>query len=189
MQKDNLELLLSQITPENLHGEMLEVLKQAQVAFTQADSPEMLEFEKEMAYFYGAQNPKAIEEQYIKAIVELEQRGSDAAMIPHLKAAYEEVKKQTTLRFDAGVAAHHECKLIMAQSRQAPFEEIYQIMKDLYGEVFQLTSVEIDKAAYLRTFLYIYKIRLLNMSGGLTEDDKELLLRMARSSEKMLSDY
>lgn len=161
-------------------------MTRAQVAFTQAGSSDLLEFEKEIAYFYGAPNPDAIAEQYIKAIVELEQGGLESAIIPHLKAAYEEVKNQTGFRFEVGLAAQHECRLIRAQARQASFEEIYQIMKDLYGEVFQTTSVEIDKAAYLRTFLYIYKIRLLNMSGGLTSEDKELLLKIDGLSKKLL---
>jgi hypothetical protein len=167
-----------------------------QRAFTQADSQDKLSFEKELVYLYGASDTTPIANHYIKAIVDLEKLGIDAgdgvlsqAMIPSLKAAYEEVRHQTGLTFDPDKAAYHEYKLIHAQANQDPFEVIHQIMMDLYGEVFHSTHEDLDKAASLRTFLYIYKIRLMEMNGGFTEDDKNVLLTLAKSSEKLLSRF
>lgn len=108
-------------------------------------------------------------------------------MIRHLRSAYGEVGKQTVLKFDINQAAHHEFRLIIAQSKEAPFEQIYQIMIDLYSEVFNTKDIAIHKAALLRTFFYKYKTSLLRKNGGLSEDDQTLILSMAKSSEKELS--
>lgn len=164
------------------------------VIFAQANSEEMIKFEEKIAYFFGAKDTRLIAEHYLNALVKLEklgiqteERAIEEAMIRHLRSAYGEVGKQTALKFDINQAAHHEFRLIIAQAKEAPFEEIYQIMIDLYSEVFNTKDIAIHKAALLRTFLYKYKTSLLRKNGGLSEDDQTLILYMAKSSEKELS--
>ncbi|MBX9805501.1 MAG: hypothetical protein K2Y18_07095 [Alphaproteobacteria bacterium] len=164
------------------------------VIFTQSDSEEMMKFEEDITYFYGAKDTRLIADNYLKALCELEKLGIqtevgalEEAMIPHLRAAYREVENQTPLKFNIERAARHEFKLIMAQSLEASFEKIYQIMVDLYSEVFGSNDYGIHKAASLRTFLYKYKISLLRNEGGLTPNDCTLILSLARSSEQELS--
>ena len=58
-------------------------------------------------------------------------------MIKPLKNAYEEIQAQTSLKFDSNKAAQYEFELILAQAKEDTFEAIYQIMNNLYKEVFQ----------------------------------------------------
>ena len=154
----------------------------------------MFQFEKDIAYFYGAKNPEKISEHYIKAIQEFEKLGPGAnndllkqTMFNRLKEAYAEVRAQTSLQFDTEKAAQYEFKLILAQAKAAPFENIYQIMLDLYHEVFQSDALAIHKGAMLRTFLYKYKIGLLKRSDKLSNDDQIFMRSIARESERELN--
>lgn len=110
-------------------------------------------------------------------------------MLPDLEKAYGEVKKQTSLRFDSKKAALHEFDLILAQSKRASFENIYEFMLDLYREMFQSEGRGVQKAALLRTFLYHYKIRLLSFDDHLSDADIQLLIDIAKRSEEELNRF
>lgn len=169
-------------------------MKNTQIVFTQPDSDKIMQFEKDIAYFYGANNPEKISQHYIQAIQEFEQLGINTkeellkrAMIDPLKKAYEEVQAQTSLKFDSNVAAQYEFELILAQAKEASFETIYQITNYLYNEVFQSNATAIHKGAMLRTFLYKYKISLLKKSNTLTEEDQNIMRAIAKESEQELN--
>ena len=100
---------------------------------------DMLQFEKEIAYFYGAYNSEVIANHYLDALKQLEALGMNERdrelarqMLPALVKAYTEVAKQTQLKFDINQAAELEASLILAQARKASFEKINSIMIDLY---------------------------------------------------------
>lgn len=152
-----------------------------------------IQFEKEIAYFYGAKNPEIIAQYYIQALKGLEKLGIQAnettlkkEMLDPLLKAYEEVKVQTERNFDPKKAAKYEFQLILAQAKGDTFETIYQIMTNLYNEVFGSHPQAIQKAAMLRTFLYIYKISL-QKNNTLSIEDQNLLRAMAKSSEQILN--
>jgi hypothetical protein len=162
--------------------------------FTQINSDKILKLEEDIAYFYDAKEKELIAQNYIQAIktLENERKSCDEKalrdkMVPDLEKAYLEVKKQTPLRFDAKKAALYEFDLILAQSKRAAFEEIYEIMVNLYREVFQSETSSIQKAALLRTFLYQYKIRLLSLDKRLSDADIQLLIAIAKRSEEELN--
>lgn len=164
------------------------------VEFTRVQSEEILKLEEEIAYFYGVKEPKLVADYYIKAVKVLEENSAifDAHILrgkvqPFLEKAYTEVKNQTQLKFDTKKVASYEFDLIQAQSKRAMFENIYDIMVDLYKEVFQSNDHAIQKAALLRTFLYQYKIRLLSFDKFLSEDDISLLKIIAKRSEDELN--
>lgn len=153
----------------------------------------VMQFEKEIAYFYGAKNPEIIAQYYIKAINSLEKLGIQAnettlkkEMIDPLIKAYEEVQIQTARKFDPNKAAEYEFQLILAQTKGDTFETIYQIMTNLYHEVFSSHTEAIQKAAMLRTFLYKYKISL-KKNNTLSIEDQNLLRAMAKESEQTLN--
>lgn len=164
------------------------------LAFTQADSKEMMDFEKDIAYFYGAKDPEKVSSLYIKAIQALEELGLkskeetlQAAMLGPLNQAYAEVKHQTNLTFNPTKAAVFEFQLILAQAQTKPFEDIYSIMMNLYHEVFSSEDPAIHKAAMLRTFLYKYKISLLKQNNGLSDSDKLIIQAIAEESVNALN--
>ena len=77
--------------------------------------------------------------------------------------------------------------MILAQSKRASFEDIYNIMVALYKEMFQSDANGVQKAALLRTFLYQYKIRLLSFDEHLSDADIQLLIDIAKRSEEELN--
>jgi hypothetical protein len=163
------------------------------IDFTKLNSEKILKLESEIAYFYGAKERELVAQHYMQAIKTVEKEGISSdekvlqdKMLPDLEKAYGEVKKQTSLRFDPKKAAVHECDLILAQSKRASFEDIYNSMVDLYQEMFQSDGNGIQKAALLRTFLYQYKIRLLSFDEHLTDADIHLLMEIAKRSEEEL---
>lgn len=167
---------------------------QKSIEFTRLDSDKISELEKQIVYLYGVKNPELVVEHYLQAIQILEKEGISAGksvlgekMMPFLDGAYLEIKRQTSYQFDIKKAASIEFDLIFAQSIRAPFEEIYNIMVDLYREVFQSTEKGIEKAAMLRTFLYQYKIMLLSLDPELSEEDIGLMIRIAKRSEEELN--
>jgi hypothetical protein len=169
-------------------------LSEQPLQFTRTNSDRILKLEEQIAYFYGAKKRELVAQYYIKAIKTLEKEGFSSdekvlrdKMLPDLEKAYLEVKRQTTLRFDAKKAASHEFDLILAQSKGTSFEDIYEIMVDLYREMFQSDENGIKKAALLRTFLYQYKIRLLSLDHHLSDADSQLLIDIAKRSEEELN--
>lgn len=168
-------------------------MHETQKVFSESEAVVAMEFEKNIAYFYGAKNPDLIAEPYLKAIQELERLGLhgddeqlEMSMLPSLKEAYAEVQKQTQLNFNIDKAAHYEFHLIISQAKRAPFELIYNIMKNLYQEIFQAHTIQIHKGAMLRTFLYKYKLSLLNNEKSLTCGDRAIMLSIAKASEQEL---
>lgn len=169
-------------------------MQKKQIVFTQSDSDKMVQFEKEIAYFYGAKNPELIAKHYLKAIEKLEQIGIqvdnnllEKSMLHHLKEAYQEVRNQTHLKFDIDKAAKYEFQLILAQTKEEPFEKIYHIMVNLYKEIFHSDKLDIHKGAMLRTFLYKYKLSLLKKNNTLSDSDQDLMLAIAKASKKALN--
>ncbi|MBP9692542.1 MAG: hypothetical protein KBD90_04335 [Alphaproteobacteria bacterium] len=168
-------------------------LSEQPIDFTKLNSDKVLKLESEIAYFYGATERELVAQHYMQAIKTLEKEGISSdkkslrdKMLPDLENAYREVKKQTSLHFAPQKAAVHEFDLILAQSKRASFEDIYNIMVDLYREMFQSESSGIQKAALLRTFLYQYKIRLLSLDEHLSDADIHLLIDIAKRSEEEL---
>jgi hypothetical protein len=164
------------------------------IDFTKVNSDKVLKFESNIAYFYGVEDRKLVAQHYIQAIKILETEGATSdkkvlrdKMLPDLEKAYEEVKKQTSLRFDPQKAAAHEFDLILAQSQRALFEDIYEIVVKLYKEMFQSENNGVQKAALLRTFLYQYKISLLSLHDHLSDADIQLLMNIAKRSEEELN--
>ncbi len=158
--------------------------------FTNVNSDEMIQFEKKIGYFYEAANPELIAQHYIMALQTLEKLGIEATeieleqhMLPALQKAYSEVLKQTQLQFDISTVAKLEFSLILAQSKKASFETINNIMVELYRHVFDSDDFSIRKAAMLRTFLFQYKVAILQSEKSLSSQDMDLLLSMAKLSE------
>lgn len=164
--------------------------------FTKPHDKQIMQFEKEIAYFYGAENPESIAHYYLEAIQRLEKLGMDAeknilahTMLPLLKEAYAQVQKQTSLHFDLDTAAQIELELILAQAKEEPFEHIYHLMLKLYATVFRVPEKNFYKSAMLRTFLYKYKISVLKADSCLSEEDLTLMLSMAKISKEELNKF
>lgn len=172
----------------------LSALASQSIEFTKINSEKILKLEEDIVYLFGAPEPKRVVPHYMQAIKTLEEISAasdeDALrekVLRFLENAYAEVKKQTSLTFDITKAASFEFALIRAQSRKAAFESIYNIMVDLYTEIFQSDQPGIQKAALLRTFLYIYKIRLLTLDNYISDEDIHLLKSIAKRSEDELN--
>lgn len=164
--------------------------------FTWPDSKALMQFEEEIGYFFGAQNRKDIKRNYLKAIEVFELPRKDrpqetlgAQVVPYLLEAYLLISSETGLIFNPEKAAHLEFDLIVAHSQRSPFEDILTIMMALYGEVFQSSGHHIKKAALLRTFLYQYKIHLLERGPDLEDTDIQLMKSLAQQSEKALQEH
>lgn len=157
-----------------------------QPKFTDINSQDMQDFEKEIAYFYGAEDITPIAEAYLKALNFLETQESNH-VLQHLTQAYAEISRQTGRNFDGLKAAEFEYQLIQAQAEQQDFDTIKAIMINLYQAVFNTESIHIHKAAMLRTFLYQYKVDLIKKQAALTPNDKNIMLAIAQESEACLS--
>ena len=164
------------------------------VVFSKPESENIESLEKQLAYIYGVQEPEKIFTHYIRAIQyldsneyeALENSARDDHMLLHLRAAYEEVKQQSDLSFQTDKVAELELSLILAQAQRKSSETIQQIMIALYQTVFDSQSDTILKAAMLRTFLYQYKIALLNCHTQLTQEDQQFLLNISHESKRLL---
>lgn len=139
--------------------------------------------EHEIAYFFGANDQEKISKHFLKALNA--QNDNDAIM--HLCEAYQEVMSQTRLTFDVKKAAKLEFTLIKAHRDTKPFEEIVQIMIKLYETVFGTKSDSIINAAYLRTFLYMYKGLLESQLQSAPSKNIEFLKTIAKQSDFELS--
>lgn len=162
------------------------------IFFTQP-AIDILEFEQAIAFFYGAKNPDKMAHHYLAAIKQLEKLGIDAndnllveQVLPFLVKAYQEVLMQTDLIFDVDKAARYEMAVILSQARKAFFEDIYTAMLNLYQEVYNSDAFSLQKAAMLRTFLYQYKIAVLQPDKTLSENDKKIMIAMANLSAEQL---
>lgn len=149
----------------------------------------ILRLEQDIAYFFGVPHPEFVACHYIKAIQLLEQRNNysedtlQSLMLPHLEAAYVEVKKQSSFIFDVQKAASFELELFMANIEDAPFEHEYTLLLNIYKEVFGTINHDIKNAAMLRTFLYKYKNQLMSSKKELSEDDIFFLKQIAHKTE------
>ncbi len=150
----------------------------------------MPSFEEEIAYFYGAKETTLIAKHYLEALSLLKKSISsaerDTAVMHHLTRAYEEVRAQTDLVFDPSTAAKWEYDLIVAHQENQPFETITNITTSLYESIFCKKSPLIQQAAWLRTFLYCYKNRLL--SDPLSPEDQMFLLSISHKSRTLLDE-
>ncbi len=163
--------------------------------FTKIDSEEFIKFEENIAFFYFAKNTELIKKHYIQAITEFESSQNkklnideiQKLVLPHLENAYLHVQKETDLNFDLKLVAKIEFDLISAQSNQDSFEQIQKIMTNLYSTIFKKDNIHIYKAATLRTFLYQYKIKMINKNNVISQGDMELLEKIAKHSEQELA--
>ena len=164
-----------------------------EILFSKVDSEKMMQFEIDIAYFFGIKDPSIVSSHYIRAINELERLGPDAnvdeltlAMIGHLEEAYQEIKFSTNLDFNVSQAARHELRLLVAQANNDSFDTINTIMIELYQEIFNTTDINTQKGAMLRTFLYKYKVKFLK-EDNLSSEDLTLLSVIAKASENELN--
>ncbi|WP_131783850.1 hypothetical protein [Legionella gresilensis] len=153
-------------------------------------SSEMLNFEKNIAYFFGVENPNKVAHHYIQAVKEIERLGTGADdhtlgiyLMPHLRSAYQEIKEQKQLQFNIEKAAELEFKLFLGDIRNSTFEDNYQVLVQLYETVFQTKSDKILKSAMLRAFLFKYKFTIFETTKQLTPSDQDILLKLAKASE------
>ena len=164
------------------------------INFSMIEAEDMEQFERSIAYFFGAKNIGPIADAYVGALQVLEELRVNASqqertekMLPFLEKAYQEIKSQTSLEFDIRQAAVLELELILAQSEQSDFERINQIMVDLYELIFRSKSFDIRKAAMLRTFLYKYKICIIKAERNILESDKKVMVTLAEASKELLN--
>ncbi len=163
--------------------------------FTKINSEDFIKFEANIAFFYFAKNTALIKKHYIQAITEFEVAQNKKLNIdevqkltlPHLEYAYLHVQQETNLTFDLKQVAKIEFDLIHAQSNQDSFEQIQKIMINLYRTIFKKDNIYIYKAATLRTFLYQYKINLINKNNSISQGDMELLKNIAKHSKQELA--
>lgn len=155
----------------------------------------ILALEKEIAFFFGVNEPELVSKHYIEAIKLLDKRAHVSEvrlkilMLPHLLAAYAEVKRQTCFRFDVQKAASLELDLFIANISNAPFEKEYELLVDIYSEVFGKITDQIRNAALLRTFLYRYKNHLMSLDKPLSNDDIDFLKSIAEKTEVELKSF
>jgi len=168
--------------------------EESQVVFSKLTDFDLSTLEQELAYFFCVPDIKKVSEHYIKALDILEESSSlgleksvKDAMISHLNKAYDSVASQTKLEFDTRRAAELEAELIIAQSKKENFEILQDILVRIYTIVFGCKREEVVKACMLRTFLYKYKVYLLNCGKPLNVDDRNFLTLVAKESEKILN--
>lgn len=163
------------------------------VAFTRADDAEIIQFEQKLAYFFHTSNPELVMQYYTTAITEFEKLGLSAPLkqlqakvIPPLKSAYQEIARQTGLKFDVKKAGELEFKIIHQQATQAGHEEMTATMEEIYTLVFGKNSMNIKKASKLRTFLYEYKVEAFKEGKQLDHGDMALMLAISDRSKALL---
>ena len=164
--------------------------------FSDPLSPQMLEFEKEIAYFFGVQETQLVAQHYIQAVQLYEKLCTKCTdqeiqqqLLPHLIGAYTEIAKQLKRQFDIEKAANLEFDLFMVFNRCTSFEASCEILVNIYQTVFHTISPQIYKAAMLRTFLYQYKNEVFKQTGHLSDADREIMLSLAEASKSELVMY
>lgn len=150
-------------------------------------------FEAQIAYFFGVPDPQPVKEAYMNALNRIEAHGSHSSdmlqkeVLLFLEKAYQSISKQRNWCFDIHQAAQIELKIIVGNINSASFESITDLMVQLYSLVFQSNSPKILKAAMLRTFLYQYKIETVKREQKIPQQDYDLMLKMAKTSEDFLN--
>lgn len=150
-------------------------------------------FEAQIAYFFGVPDPQPVKEAYMNALNRIEAIGSHSSdmlqkeVLPYLEKAYQSIAKQRNWCFDIHQAAQIELKIILGNLNSASFESITDLMVQLYTLVFRSNSPKILKAAMLRTFLYQYKIETVKREQKISQQDYDLMLKMAKTSEDFLN--
>jgi len=153
---------------------------------------EIKTFEKKIAYFFGVSDEKPVIEAYMNALEKLaiESKSIESLekeMVPYLENAYRSIKQQRNWKFDPHLAAEIEFQIILGNFKNLSFEIVQDLMVQLYQIVFQSDSFLIQKAARLRTFLYQYKAKVLEMENKLTEEDRRIMLEIATASKELLN--
>lgn len=150
-------------------------------------------YEEEFAYFFGVKNEQPVAEAYFAALQKLNTIELDSTavlekeVLPYLEKAYKSVAAQRNWTFDTHLAAKLELQIILGNLRGSDFEDVQNLMVQLYELVFQLDSPLIAKAAMLRTFLYQYKTSILKTGQQLSLDDLKILLEISKASKEILN--
>lgn len=150
-------------------------------------------FEAQIAYFFGVRDPQPVKEAYIDALKQIKVIGSHSTdmlqkeVLPNLEKAYQSIAKQRNWSFDIHLAAQIELEIILGNMNRASFEKISDLMVQLYTLVFKSDSPKILKAAWLRTFLYQYMAEIIEKEGQISQQDYNLMLNMAKTSEEFLN--
>lgn len=150
-------------------------------------------FEKKIAYFFGVKNEQPVIEAYLNALQKLNNIGVGSVelleheMIPYLEKAYLSIAQQRNWEFDIHTAAKLEFQIILGNVNGSSFEDVQDLMMQLYTVVFRSDSPFIKKAAMLRTFLYQYKASLLENQQTLSELDQIIMFEMAQTSMEYLN--
>lgn len=161
--------------------------------FSMIEKDNLETFEAQIAYFFGVPDPQPVKEAYINALKQIESiesRSTDTLqkeVLPYLEKAYQSIAKQRNWCFDIHLAAQIELKIILGNLNGASFENITDLMVQLYTLVFQSNSPKILKAALLRTFLYQYKTEIIEREQQISQQDYKLMLNMAKTSEEFLN--
>lgn len=156
--------------------------------FTAFNDPKIVAFEKELAFYYDVEDPEPLRSNYIAAIRLLEQYGIDypelkTYMIIHLEFAYLSLANQRGWDFDVKKAAALEYDIIIGSTLGLDISE-KQI--ELYQMIYHSNDFAIEKAVMLRSFIYHYKVKVLQEERTLSQEEMELLLNLARLSENYL---
>lgn len=151
-------------------------------------------FEAEIAYFFGVSDKTPVVQAYISALKKIEELGFDGPLsllekevVPYLEIAYKSIALQRGWDFDAHLAAKMELQIILGNERESPFENVKNLMIDLYSLVFQSDSISLYKAAMLRTFLYQYKANIQKQEMKIPLKDQRIMLEIAKESVDLLN--
>jgi hypothetical protein len=154
---------------------------------------DLYNFEAEIAYFYDVPNPQPVRTSYLCALKKLEEIGPHSdrdllqrELMPHLEAAYQSVALQRQWSFDVRHAAALEFKLFLEDFDGTPLESAIEILAELYRHVFHSNSLNIFKAAMLRTFLYRYKAEIWKKEQTISQADQEFMKKIAQESKNLL---
>lgn len=158
----------------NLHAE-----------FTLLDNPKMASFEKELAYYFDVKDPEPVIANYLFALSILESHGIrhpsiKSLMLPFLESAYTSIAQQRNWHFDIQKAAALEYEIIIGN---AEGKDISSKQIELYQTIYETNNFAIEKAVMIRSFIYKYKIKVLQEERTLSQEEIDLLLQLAKLSE------
>lgn len=142
-----------------------------------------LDFETKTCYFFGIKDFQPIADLYFNVF---KQTGEE--MLATLHKVYLKIQTYTPWKFDALKAAKLEQEIIHAFDAFASFESIVDLYRQIYACIFNQDKEEFDKIAQLRAFLFYYKDNI-DRTGKLTDEDKALLVSIARLSEYYLKEF
>lgn len=107
-------------------------------------------------------------------------------VLTDLEMAYRSITEQRNWLFDPRRAAQIELEVILGNRKGASFETVAERMVELYELIFESDSPSVLKAAMLRTFLYQYRNRILQVQKKLSQQDQDLLLAIDSASKSFL---